>query len=108
MEFSITPVPHSVGTSGSFLNKTNKASGFHFLTENTPQLEVQPNDAMYQYIQDGNAIFRALTAVPQIFQGICLKFLDQMVGKNFVFLTESYFPYSIKSRERICLGTLLR
>ena len=52
MKFSITPVPHNLGTPGGFLNKTNKAALFHVLTENTLYLEVQPNDTIY--IQDDN------------------------------------------------------
>ena len=47
MEFSVTAVPHSLGRPDGFLNQTNKAALFHFLTENTLKLGAQLNDAIH-------------------------------------------------------------
>ena len=53
----------------------NKVALVNFLTEYTPKLEAQPNDAIY--VQDSNTVFHALTALPQTFEGICLNCLLQ-------------------------------
>jgi hypothetical protein len=63
MRYSLTPVPHSLGTADGFFNKTNKAAMLHFLMEDTPEEVPYPKDALY--IQDGNALFHALTNLPQ-------------------------------------------
>lgn len=103
MKYSLTPVPHSLGTPDGFFNKTNKAAMLHFLTEDAPENESYPKDALY--IQDGNALFYALTNLPQTFGAICLQMLDQMVAKkNFVFSTDSYHADSIKAQERLRRG----
>ena len=103
MQYSLTPVPHSLGTSDGFFNKTNKAAILHFLMEDSPQDEPYPTDALY--IQDGNALFHALKNLPPTFGEICLQVLDQMVAKkNFIFSTDAYHPDSIKSQERLRRG----
>ena len=103
MSYSLTPVPHSLGTPDGFFNKTNKAAMLHYLIDDTPEEVVVPANSMY--IQDGNALFHALKNLPPTFGEICLKVLDQMVAKtNFVFSTDSYHPDSIKSQERLRRG----
>ncbi|XP_063959228.1 uncharacterized protein LOC135154916 [Lytechinus pictus] len=103
MRYSLTPVPHSLGTPDGFFNKTNKASMLHFLMEDAPEDVPYPEDALY--IQDGNALFHALENLPPTFGQICLQVLDQMVAKkNFVFSTDSYHVDSIKSQERLRRG----
>ena len=90
MRYSLTPVPHSLGTADGFFIKTNKAT-------------MHPKDALY--IQDGNALFHALINLPPTFGEICLQVLDQMVAKkNFVFSTDSYLADSIKAQERLRRG----
>ena len=99
MSFSHTPVPHTLHTADGFFNKTNKASVLHYLLEDDVDEVTYPKDALY--IQDGNALFHALTSLPPTFREICLRLLDQMVAKkNFVFSTDSYHTDSIKSQER--------
>ena len=103
MQYSLTPVPHSLGTADGFFNKTNKAAMLHFLLEDAPEVVPYPNDALH--IQDGNALFHALTNLPPTFGGICLKVLDQMVAKSyFIFSTDSYHTDSIKAQERLRRG----
>ena len=103
MRYSLTPVPHSLGTADGFFNKTNKASMLHFLVEDTPEVVTYPTDSLY--IQDGNALFHALTNLPPTFGTICLKLLDQMIAKkNFIFSTDSYHADSIKAQERLRRG----
>ena len=90
MMYSLTPVPHSLGTPDGFFNKTNKAAMLHFLTEDVVEDVPYPKDKTL-FIQDGNALFHALTNLPPTFGAICLQVLDQMVAKtDFVFSTDSY------------------
>ena len=103
MTYSLTPVPHSLGTADGFFNKTNKAAMLHFLMDDGPEEIPYPKDALY--IQDGNALFHALTNLPPTFGEICFQLLDQMVAKkNFVFSTDSYYADSIKAQERLRRG----
>lgn len=96
MRYSLTPVPHSLGTADGFFNKTNKAAMLHCLMEDAPEDVPYPNEALY--IQDGNALFHALMNLPPMFEGICLQVLDQMVAKkNFIFSTDSYHADSVKA-----------
>ena len=102
MKYSLTPVPHSLGTPDGFLNKTNKAM-MHFMLEDVSEEVTYPTESIF--IQDGNALFHALNNLPPTFGAICLKILDQMVAKkDFIFSTDSYYPDSIKSQERLCRG----
>lgn len=104
MKYSLTPVPHSLGTPDGFFNKTNKAATLHFLTEDLAEEVAYPTDKTI-FIQDGNALFHALTNLPPTFGAICLQMLDQMVAKkDFVFSTDSYHPDSIKNQERMRRG----
>ncbi|EDO46758.1 predicted protein [Nematostella vectensis] len=105
MTYSLTPVPHSLGTPDGFLNKTNKATILHFLTDDYGGDALYPSEKCL-YIQDGNALFHALTQLPPTFGEICLQMLDQMVAKkDFIFSTDSYHENSIKSQERIRRGS---
>lgn len=57
------------------------------------------------HIQDGNALFHALTNLPPTFGTICLALLDQMVAKkNFIFSTDAYHADSVKAQERLRRG----
>ena len=58
MRYSLTPVPHSLGTADGFFNKTNKAAMLHYLMEDAPEEVPYPTDSIYT--QDGNALFHAL------------------------------------------------
>ncbi|CAH1773854.1 unnamed protein product [Owenia fusiformis] len=100
MQYPLTPVPHSLGTTDGFFNKTNKAAILHCLMDDASSDDVQyPKDAIH--IQDGNALFHELTNLPPTFGAICLKMLDQMVAKkDFVFSTDTYYAESIKAQER--------
>ena len=101
MQYSHTPVPHSLGTADGFSCKTNKAALLHFLLEDADDVVSYPKDALY--IQDGNALFHALTNIPPTFCDICPQVLDQMVAKkNFLFSNDSYRTDSIKAQERLC------
>ena len=42
MSYSLTPVPHSLGTPDGFFNKTNKAAMLHYLIDDTPEEVVVP------------------------------------------------------------------
>ena len=103
MKYSLTPLPHSLGTPDGFLNKTNKAAIMHFILEDVSEEVTYPTESIF--IQDGNALFYALNNLPPTFGAICLKIVDQMVAtKDFIFSTDSYYPDSIKSQERLRRG----
>ena len=103
MRYSLTPVPHSLGTADGFFNKTNKAAMLHYLMKDAPEEVPYPTEG--PYIQDENALFHALTNLPPTFGAICLQVLDQIVAKkNFVFSTELYHADSIKAQEILRLG----
>ena len=103
LTYSLSPVPHCLGTPDGFFSKTNKASMMHFLVDDIEREAQYPKDAMY--IQDGNALFHTLSNLPPTFGGICLQLLDMMASKsNFVFSTDSYHSDSIKTQERLRRG----
>ena len=103
MKYSLTLVPHSLGTPDGFFNKTNKAATLHFLTEDLGEVEYPTDKTVF--IQDGNALFHALTNLPPTFGAICLQMLDNMVAKrDFIFSTDSYYQDSIKTQERMRRG----
>ena len=74
IQYSHNPVPHSLDTTDGVFNKTNKAAMHHFLMEDTPDGVLYPKDALH--IQDGNALFHALTKLPPMFGEIYFKVLD--------------------------------
>ena len=49
MSYSLTPVPHRLGTPDGFFNKTNKAEMLHYLIDDTPEEVVVPANSMYIY-----------------------------------------------------------
>ena len=103
MQYSLTPVPPSLGTPDGFFAKTNKASMLHFLLADTTEEVPYPSDAIY--IQDGMALWYVLTNLPQTCGDICLQVLDLMAAKkNFVFSTDCYHADSIKAQERLRRG----
>ena len=57
MRYSLTSVPHSLGTDDGFFNKTIKAAMLHYLMEDAPEEVPYPTENLY--IQDGNALFHA-------------------------------------------------
>ena len=71
MKYSLTPVPHSLGTPDGFLNKTNKAAMMHFMLEDVSKEVTYPTESIF--IQDGNALFHAFNNLPPTFGAICLK-----------------------------------
>ena len=99
MYYRLSPVHHSL----CFFTKTNQASMLHFLLdENTDEMPYH-KDAIY--IQDGNALFHALSNLRPTCGGICLQVLDQMASKkHFVFSTGTYQTDSIKAQEKLLCG----
>ena len=99
LSYSLSSVPHCLGTPDGFFSKTNKTSMLRFLMEDYNADVQHPKDSMF--IQDGNALFHKLVNLPPIFGGICLQVLHLMVSrKSFIFSTDSYHSDSIKAQER--------
>ena len=103
MKYSLSPVPHCLGTPDGFFAKTNKAAMMHYILEDRTDEVPYPKKSFF--IQDGNALFHTLTNLPLTFADICLQILDQMVSKtNFILSTDSYKADSIKAQERLRRG----
>ena len=107
MRYSLSPVPHCLGSPEGFFAKTNKATMMHYILEDKTDEVPYPKDSFF--IQDGNALFHALLSLPPTFGDICLQILDQMIAKNnFIFSTDSYQTYLIKVHERLRRGSAER
>ena len=65
MRYSLTPVPHSLGTPDGFFNKTSKAAMLHYMMDDAPEEVIYPAERLY--IQDGNTLFHALKNLPPTF-----------------------------------------
>ena len=103
MGYSLSPVPHCLGTTDGFFANTNRTSMMHFIMEDHSQVVAYPKDFMF--IQEGNAMFHTMTNLAPTFRGITLHLLDLMLPKRaFFFLTDSYHPVSIKTQERLRQG----
>ena len=99
LSYSLSPVPHCLGTPDGFFSKTNKICTLRFLMESYNRDVQYPTDSMF--IQDWNALFHTLMNLPPTFGGICLQIFDLMISKkSFIFSTDSYYPDSIKRQER--------
>ena len=99
LSYSLSPVPHCLGTPEGFFSKTNKASMLRFLMEDYNADVQHPKDSMF--IQDGNALSHTLVNLPLTFGGICLQVLHLMVSrKSSIFSRDSYHSDSIKTQER--------
>uniref|UniRef100_UPI00358FE6F1 uncharacterized protein n=1 Tax=Myxine glutinosa TaxID=7769 RepID=UPI00358FE6F1 len=103
MRYCLSPDPHCLGTPDGFFDKTNKATMMHNILDDRTEEVPYPKDTFF--IQDGNALFHALTSLPPMFGDICLQILDHIVAKkNFIFSTDSYQADSIKAQERLRRG----
>lgn len=106
LQYSLTPVPYSIGLADGSLAKTDKSKALHYLTKdaNDSDLSVDPINCMI--IEDGNALFHSLKEIPSTFGGIALKILSNVVvhSSPVIFSTDMYSQYSIKSGERLKRG----
>ena len=99
MAYSITAIPHAIGTPDGFLFKTNKAALVNYLLRDAEPCQL-PNDEILCII-DGNAMLHSLKDIPPTFKDTCLKILDQLSNKkNVIFSTDMYLQESPKSHER--------
>ena len=64
MTYSITVVPHSLGTPDGFLCKTNKASLVHHLSDDYAGPRKTLNQETTCHIEDDNAIVHLLKGLP--------------------------------------------
>ena len=66
MAYSITPVPHCLGTPDGYMAKTNKAASVHHVTNDVPEAELpSASSGETLFIEDGNAHFHTLKDLPQ-------------------------------------------
>ena len=104
MSYPLTPVPYSIGTSDGFLAKTDKAKGFHLLTDDLDDSPEPPTEQTL-VIEDGNASFHSIKVLPPNFQEIGRKLFEMVPNDtDFIFSTDMYKENSIKSMERARRG----
>lgn len=66
MTYSITPVPHCIGTPDGFMAKTNKATIVHYLSEDMADILLpSPSTGETLFTEDGNASTLHLRMSPQ-------------------------------------------
>ena len=106
MSYTLTPVPHSIGTPDGFLAKTNKATLMHHIVDSIGDVEIPYNSLDTFFIEDGNAVIHAQQGLPKTFKATIFKVVDNLSTKpHLVFSTDSYHQNSVKSQERLRRGT---
>ena len=75
MSYSVTIIPHSLGTPDGFLFKTDKSKIVHYLTKDLEPPNFPP-DAETLYVEDGDALMYTLTLIPANFRLIAIQVLD--------------------------------
>ena len=81
--------------------KTDKSKLLHALEESSHRVESLDNLSSTNYVIDGNALMHAQVALPNTFGELATKMFDQLPKVPRVdFVTDSYFPMSIKNIER--------
>ncbi|GFO19491.1 hypothetical protein PoB_004599600 [Plakobranchus ocellatus] len=109
LKYPLSPVPWSLSSPGGLPLKINKATLLHKL-ENTfncfesQDFSRQPYTA---YIIDGNALLHCLSSGPVTFMDFAkqaFRSLPQTTSVHFVFVTDTYKPYSKKSCECLRSG----
>ena len=103
LKYPLTPIPFSLGTADGFLTKTDKASGYHYLTTDAEDAPLPPTKTTL-LIADGNAMFY-MKDVPSNFKQISCKLFDSLPkAYDVLFSTDSYQDNSIKEHERLRRG----
>ena len=105
MTYSLTSIPHALGTPDGFMNKTMKSKSVKYLLKDVESEQISRKDKSILSIDDGNARLYWLIDVPNTFEEICLKILEQLPKEvDVCFSTDMYFQQSIKSQERLRRG----
>ena len=100
MQYPLSPIPYSLGTADGYMAKTDKSKGMQFLVKDVNDAPL-PEDASTMLIQDGNALFHAMTDIPSNFRLISHRIFDSMPKRvNFVFSSDMYQEGSINDMER--------
>ena len=68
MKYTLTPIPHSLGTPDGFMAKTDKSKLMHYIADNVADAEIpdEPSDTLF--IEDGNALMHSLKSLPHSFK----------------------------------------
>ena len=105
MTYSLTSVPHALGTPDGFMNKTEKSKAVRFLLKDVESEDIPRQDKSIFAIDDGNARLYWLIELPNTFGEITLKILNQLPKHiDVCFSTDMYYDQSIKSQERMRRG----
>ncbi len=99
MNCQLTPVPYSLGTADGYMTKTDKNTTFHFLTKEAEDTHLSSVDEILMII-NGNATNHVMQQVPPNIRQISQKLYDMVPPSvDFVFSTDMYQDYSVKSME---------
>ena len=107
MTFNITAVPHSLGTPGGFMTKSDKSKLLKHLTVDAQDAYLPRGDRSILFIEDGSARLHWLVDVPDTSGDTALKLLEQLPHNvDVCFSTDMFFEHSVKSRERLLRGEM--
>ena len=100
------PVPSAIGTEDGFLLKTNKATGFEYLTKGIEDPYIPPDEDTLN-IEDGNITFYSMKEVPATFRKINEKIFDVSTARkpSVSFSTDMYQNNSVNSLQRSAKGS---
>lgn len=102
MSYPLGPVPWSLATADDAPVKTDKAKLLHKLEGHI--VCTRPDSAVY--VTDGNAMFQALTQIPDTFGELAERiFVNLPYATRVDFVTDTYQEESIKNIERDPRGT---
>ena len=105
LSFPLGPMPWPLSTADGTPVKTDKAKLLHLLAKDVQTAERPSRDSNI-YIIDGNAMYQAQTNIPDNFGGLAETLFDQFPKEARVdFVTDSYYPYSVKGLERSRRGS---
>ena len=105
MTYSLTPVPHSLS---GYMAKTDKSTIVCHLTSDVESATFPSQGADRKkvlFIDNGNARLYTLKDLPETFEKINLKILEQLPRDDVIFSTDKYITNFVKSQERARYGT---
>ena len=105
-QFSLSPVPWSLGTADGCLAKTDKSQLMHVIEQEFKHDVIILEPQRSVFVVDGNALIRSLTRLPDTFGEFAHVVFQALPKCSTVhFVTDSYYPQSIKTLERQRRGT---
>ena len=104
MKFSLTPVPHCLGTPDGYVAKTDMAKIMHYHID-VDDAETPEDCTKTVYIEDGNAVLHSMKGIPNTAKDLAYRIVRQSKDNTTtIFSTDSYKENSPKSQENMRRG----